>query len=90
MKHHHIKIRESNESNFVRGNNKINEKCPFSLSHQRLSLAQAQAEDKKLNLGCFSLLHSPGNSQNCLYGDVIKMASLLESRCYGPFSSVAF
>ena len=33
---------------------------------------------------------SPGNSQNCLYGDVIKMASLLESRCYGPFSSVAF
>ena len=58
MKHHHIKIRENNESNFVRGNNKINEKCPFSLSHQRFSLAQAQAEDKKLNLGCFSLLQT--------------------------------
>ena len=38
-------------------------------------------------------LVSPGNSQNCLFGDVIKMASLLwllESRCYGPFSSVSF
>ena len=37
-----------------------------------------------------SLHDSPGNSQNCLYGDDIKMASLLEPRCYGPFSSVAF
>ena len=58
MKHHHIKIRENNESNFVRGNNKINEKCPLSLSHQRLSLAQAQAEDMKFNLGCFSPLQT--------------------------------
>ena len=32
---------------------------------------------------------SPGNSQNCLYGDVIKMASLLES-VMGPFRLLPF
>ena len=49
-------------------------------------------QNEKLGMyGC--TFYSPGNSQNCLYGDVMKMASLLwllESRCYGPFSSVSF